>query len=44
MNGEKTLFGLYGSASVSSKSLQDFVTVVKFEEVESALRNPYLIM
>lgn len=31
-------------ASVNSKSLQGFVTVVKFEEVESVLRNPWLIM
>lgn len=44
MNGQKALFGLYASASVNSKSLQVFVTVVEFEEVESALRNPGLIM
>jgi len=44
VNGQKALFGLCASASVKSKSLQVFVTVIKFEEVESALRNPCLIV
>lgn len=34
--------GLYTSASVHSKSLQAFLTVVKFEEVEGALRSHHM--